>query len=322
MDSPDDPVERQLAQQGRWDDLVAHQIAQAESAADPRQRIQLLQRAAETYESRLHDTQRALVVWQVAFLEDPRDDRSAGGMQRTARALGCEGAVVADLEGQLTEVPEGDRRAALVKRLAGWHQQLDGDDTAAMLTPPPQPVSPPVARPSAAPRVDPTAPALGELDRAVAGERWTEAVDILQRLAAGEAGELRSKYLATAGQIHHHKLGNDIAALELFNRALDAQPYDLKTFERLYRILARRRAWPEAESNLLRMIARVKNTDQPDKGTTLLALWRRLGDVYRLGLRDLAAAANAYHVCARLAPQDPHYPAVLAQIAERQAKGA
>jgi tetratricopeptide (TPR) repeat protein len=154
------------------------------------------------------------------------------------------------------------------------------------------------------------------LDVLVEGQQWGEAVDVLKALAAGEGGEMRAKYLATAGKILFHKLGQEDAAVELLNRALDSYPNDLKSFERLYQILASRRQWAPVEANLLRMIQRFEHTEAASG--TMEALWYRLAEVYRVGLKDLAAAARAYQMCARLAPHNPRYPQMLAKIAERQ----
>jgi tetratricopeptide (TPR) repeat protein len=152
------------------------------------------------------------------------------------------------------------------------------------------------------------------LDSLVEESRWAEAVDVLRVLGSNGDPEMRAKYLTTAAKIVHHKLGNEAEAVELFNRALDAHPDDLAVFERLYQILAGRRAWREVESNLLRMIARIKADDALEKAPTLEALWRRLGDIYRVGLEDPVSATNAYQMCARLAPHDPRYPTIIAQL--------
>jgi tetratricopeptide (TPR) repeat protein len=152
------------------------------------------------------------------------------------------------------------------------------------------------------------------LDSLVEESRWAEAVDVLKALGSNGDPVMRAKYLTTAAKIVHHKLGNDAEAVELFNRALDAHPDDLAVFERLYQILAGRRAWREVESNLLRMIARIKADDALEKAPTLEALWRRLGDIYRVGLEDPVSATNAYQMCARLAPHDPRYPTMITQL--------
>lgn len=152
------------------------------------------------------------------------------------------------------------------------------------------------------------------LDEFVATDRWREAIDILKVMAAGEETVMRAKYLATAAKICLHKLRDAETAVDFLNRSLDADPSNLQVFERLYQMLAERRAWPEAESNLLKMIARVKGSDASPPPATLEALWRRLGEVYRHGLGDVPAAINAYQVCARLAPNDSRYPKLIAQI--------
>jgi tetratricopeptide (TPR) repeat protein len=152
------------------------------------------------------------------------------------------------------------------------------------------------------------------LDNLVEAGRWAEAVDVLKALGAAGEPVMRAKYLTTAAKIVHHKLGGEDEAVELFNRALDAHPDDLAVFERLYQILAGRRAWRAVESNLLRMIARIKADDALEKAPTLEALWRRLGDIYRVGLEDPVSATNAYQMCARLAPQDPRYPTMITQL--------
>ena len=51
----------------------------------------------------------------------------------------------------------------------------------------------------------------------------------------------------------------------------------------------------------------------------MVSLWRRLGDVYRLGLRDLSAAARAYEECARLSPSDSRYAKLVAELTGRAA---
>jgi tetratricopeptide (TPR) repeat protein len=157
------------------------------------------------------------------------------------------------------------------------------------------------------------------LDTLVEEGRWAEAVDVLKVLGGNGDPVMRAKYLTTAAKIVHHKLGNEPEAVELFNRALDAHPDDLAVFERLYQILAGRRAWRDVESNLLRMIARIKADDALEKAPTLEALWRRLGDIYRVGLEDPVSATNAYQMCARLAPHDPRYPTMIAQLSAQLA---
>jgi hypothetical protein len=339
-----------MADEESWEDEIAELIAGAEASADVADRVERLQRAAQIYEQRVGDGEKAYAVWQAAFNEDYSNERSGAALERLAAELGLGLALAAEMGALLRQVSPGRQRAALLVWTARWLLRFTGDRTGAeghlleavridptsraarealrALNPelaPSAPATPPAEAEEAAlaaPRVRYTDPNLGSLherlDGLVEAQRWGEAVDVLKALAAGEGGEMRAKYLATAGKILHHKLGQDDAAVDLLNRALDAHANDLKSFERLYQILAGRRDWPGVEKNLRRMIQRFVETETAPP--TLEALWRRLGDVYRVGMKDLASAAQAYEMCARLAPHDPRYPQLLAQIAAHGAR--
>jgi tetratricopeptide (TPR) repeat protein len=324
---------------------IAGLIAQAETTADQGGRVRRLQRAAEIYEVQIGDAEKAYAVWQAAFGEDYANEQSGLALERLAGHLGTGLALAAETGALLRQVSQGRQRAALLVWTARWLLRFTGDRTGAEahllealridpasraaaeglrgLHPEMEeraPTPPPVMDEAglAGPRRDtgPVGSLHERLDGLVAEGRWSESVDVLKALAAGEGGEMRAKYLATAGKILHHKLGQDDAAADMLNRALDSDPNDLKAFERLYQILAGRRDWPAVEANLLRMIERFKEAETSP--STLEALWRRLADVYRVGLKDLGRAMSAYQMCARLAPHDPRYPQLLAQLAERQ----
>jgi tetratricopeptide (TPR) repeat protein len=330
-----------------WEETIAGLIAEAEATPDQAGRVERLQRAAQIFEQQVGDSEKAYAVWQAAFNEDYSNEQSALALERLAGDLGTGLALAAEAGAQLRDVSDGRQRAALLVWTARWLLRFTGDrkgaenhllealkldpasraaadglrglqgEEAPQTPPTPPPVVDEAALAGARPRDTGSLMNLHErLDGLVEAQRWDEAVDVLKALAAGEGGEMRAKYLATAGKILHHKLAQDDAAVELLNRALDAHPNDLKSFERLYQILASRRDWPAVETNLLRMIERFEHTEAA-RGT-MEALWRRLADVYRVGLKDLDAAARAYQMCARLAPHDPRYQQLLAQIAERQ----
>jgi tetratricopeptide (TPR) repeat protein len=264
------------------------------------------------------------------LLEAQRVDPGSKIAESTLRALAAE---IAAEPTPANRVPTGPRPIAVVSPLTPTPVPLVAQSMGS---------GPPVARPpitvvDTAPwRPGPAAPAESitqtlsghdpqaaealhrRLDALVSDQRWTEAVDVLKALGATGEPVMRAKYLTTAAKIVQRKVGSDDEAVELFNRALDVHPDDLSVFEQLYQILAGRRAWRELETNLLRMIARIKADDALDKVPTLEALWRRLGDIYRVGLEDPVSATNAYQMCARLAPQDPRYPTMIAQLAERR----
>jgi tetratricopeptide (TPR) repeat protein len=142
------------------------------------------------------------------------------------------------------------------------------------------------------------------LDRFVAGKRWSDAIGLLRTLASETSGPTQAQYLLAAGKIAQHELHDDGAALDHYRSALDAAPEDIKTFDRLYAILATRHSWTEIEGHLRRLIDRLRGDGRGDDAAVMLPLWRRLGEVYRLGLRNPASAAEAYRECTRLAPSD------------------
>ena len=331
-----------------WEEAIAGLIAEAESTPDQAGRVERLQRAALIYETNVGDGEKAYTVWQAAFSEDYTNEQSAQALERLAGELGTTLSLAAEAGVLLRDVTDGRQRAALLVWTARWLERFTGDRKGAQenleealriepgskvarealrnlrgepvfvedVAPTPPPVMDEAALAGPAPRMTGSLMNLHEqLDALVEESRWEEAVGVLKALAAGEGGEMRAKYLSTAGKILHHKLNQDEGAVELLNRALDANPNDLKAFERLYQILASRREWAAVETNLLRMIERFKHTET-SRGT-MEALWRRLADVYRVGLKNPASAIRAYEMCARLAPHDPRYPQMLAQLQRR-----
>ena len=154
------------------------------------------------------------------------------------------------------------------------------------------------------------------LDRFVAAEKWPEAIDVLRTLARETSGPLAAKYFVAAGKIAQLELGDEETAQELYERGLDAHPEDSKTFERLLAMLSASRSWQQAEQALRRMIARLRAAGQGENADVMIPVWRKLGDVYRTGIRDLASASEAYAECARLAPND-RYARMVAEMTAR-----
>ena len=87
-------------------------------------------------------------------------------------------------------------------------------------------------------------------------------------------------------------------------------------FDRVIGMLTDSRSWQQAEQALRRMIARQRAAGQGENADVMIPLWRKLGDVYRTGIRDLASAAEAYGECARLAPKD-RYAKMVAEMTAR-----
>jgi tetratricopeptide (TPR) repeat protein len=156
------------------------------------------------------------------------------------------------------------------------------------------------------------------LDLLSTTKQWKQAVQVLERLASLETGKDRARYLVATGNILNYELHALDEAVEFYNRALDEDPEDLKSFERIDKILGAKRAWRDEARNFRRMIKRVGPTPGPEKRQLMLMLWKGLGEICRSRLKDYAAAATAFEVCAQLDPSDVGIQEVLAEIFERQ----
>jgi tetratricopeptide (TPR) repeat protein len=149
-------------------------------------------------------------------------------------------------------------------------------------------------------------------------KQWKKAVEILLRLAAIETGRVKAKYLQTAGQITNAELHSPDEAVELFNKALDEYPDDLKPFERIDKIMTAKKDWTNQQRAYRRMIKRLGAEAPPDKRPTQIALWHALGEIYRSRLKDYHAAAEAFEVCAKLEPDNMPRHQILAELYQMQ----
>ena len=155
------------------------------------------------------------------------------------------------------------------------------------------------------------------LDLYTNAKQWQPALAILNRLKENAEGPLRAKYCVAAGNIANYEIKDLSAALQLYNEALDLRADDLKTFERIDKMLTQNKRWKDQERNYRRMLKRVSTEAFADKATIELALWRGLGEIYRTRLNDYKSAITAFEVAASLAPdQQAYYRRILGELYE------
>jgi tetratricopeptide (TPR) repeat protein len=145
---------------------------------------------------------------------------------------------------------------------------------------------------------------------------WSRAADVLERLVALTAGREKVLYLSALASILNSELDAPAEAVALYDRALDEDPRDRSTFERIEHILTERQQWRELTRAYRRMIKRLGGDPPADQRPWLLALWRALADTCRLRLGDLPAAIAAYEVCVSLAGGDVRQRTALAEAYE------
>ena len=88
--------------------------------------------------------------------------------------------------------------------------------------------------------------------------------------------------------------------MEFYNQALDADPDDLKAFERIDKIMTAKKDWRNQERSYRKMIKRLGAEPPPEKRPTQIALWHALGEIYRSRLKDFKSATAAFEVAVSL----------------------
>jgi tetratricopeptide (TPR) repeat protein len=147
---------------------------------------------------------------------------------------------------------------------------------------------------------------------------WSRVVGALERLARLSSGRDKARTLVATANILNYELEAPVEAVDLYNQALDEDPDDQRSFERIQRILAGRRDWRSLARAYRRMIRRLGSNPSPDKRPWLLSLWQGLAELCGRNLRDLPAATAAYEVCVSLAPEDAQQHEALAKTYEAQ----
>jgi tetratricopeptide (TPR) repeat protein len=151
-------------------------------------------------------------------------------------------------------------------------------------------------------------------------QHWSRAADVLDRLVGLTTGREKVCYLVALASILNAELDAPAEAVALYDRALDEDPRDRRSFERIEHILVERRQWRDLTRAYRRMIKRLGGNPAPDLRPWLLELWRALADICRRHLRDLPAATAAYEVCVSLSPDDGRQQAALAEVYEAQGR--
>ncbi len=151
---------------------------------------------------------------------------------------------------------------------------------------------------------------------------WQHAVEVLRALVETETGKSKSRYLVATANILNYELNAGPEAVELYNQALDIDPEDRRSFERIERILTNRSDWRELARNFRRMIKRLGPTPSAEQRTFTLSLWHGLAELCRTHLGDAPAAAAAYEACSKLAPDDRNHLEAMADCLESQGEAA
>jgi tetratricopeptide (TPR) repeat protein len=145
-----------------------------------------------------------------------------------------------------------------------------------------------------------------------AAERWSEAIDIIERVCGlEERDDAKAKYTYTIGVVLRDKLEDEDAALERFNEALDLDSTQLKPFEAVNKLLNERKDWKALERAYRKMLHRIINEGNTDLEHNL---WHTLGIIYRDRQRNFDAAAESFKMAAGLKPENAVEHEILAEL--------
>jgi golgin subfamily B member 1 len=252
---------------------------------------------------RLGQEDKASDLFARALALDPEHRPSLEALAEIHERAGNWDALAGDLRGMLALPNEALARAGLHERLCDLYRDRKNDLERA------------IAECSAAVEATPDEPRLlhKELDLLTETKQWERALPVLGRLAEAAQGQVRARYLVAAGNIQNYELHAAEEAVELYNQALDDDPDDLKTFERIDKLLTATKDWKSQARCYRRQIKRMGPATDANR-PALLALWQGLGEISRSRLHDYAAAAAAFEVCVGLDPTDVSRHAILAEL--------
>lgn len=123
---------------------------------------------------------------------------------------------------------------------------------------------------------------------------------------------LKAHYLHTMGNLHRDREDVD-RAVKLFNEALDLNPDNLESFERINTMLTGAKDWAQLELSFRKMIHRIAGKGRIDLEYNL---WHNLGIIYRDRLKQVDSAVECFKMASQLKPEEVMERQILAEIYE------
>jgi tetratricopeptide (TPR) repeat protein len=246
----------------------------------------------------------ALPALEKALTVDPRRQRVLEALLEAAKAAGDDDAIVKHTQALLAVTEDRDKKRELLEMVATIHRDRRHDPQRA------------IAAYRAALQDWPEERSIMHrlLELLTETKQWKQSVQLLGRLAELTEPDKRAPYYVAAGKILSEEVGAVSDAIEAFERALDADANDLKSFERIDRLVTASRDWKTQARSYRRQIKRMGPEVAPDKRPALLALWQGLGEIYRTRLKDFPSAIAAFEVAAGLDPGSLERHKILAEL--------
>jgi lipopolysaccharide biosynthesis regulator YciM len=236
---------------------------------------------------------------------DPRRTRALESLVEAARASGNDDAVVRHTQALLAVTDDPRTKLGLLEHVATIHSERRNDPQRA------------IAAYLEALKIWPDERSIMHrlLELYTDTKQWKQSIQLLARLATLADDATRAPYFVAAGNILAEELHARSEAIEAFEQGLDADPFDLKTFERIDQLVTEAHDWKTEERIYRRQIKRLGNVElPPDRRPALVALWHGLGEIYRTRLKDGPGAIAAFEVAASLDPEGIERRRALAEL--------
>jgi tetratricopeptide (TPR) repeat protein len=235
---------------------------------------------------------------------DPRRTRALEALVEAARASDNDDAVVRHTQALLAVTEDPRTKLGLLEHVATIHSERRNDPQRA------------IAAYLEALKIWPDERPIMHrlLELYTDTKQWKQSVALLGRLASLADDATRGPYFVAAGNILAEELSARTEAIDAFEQALDADPYDLKTFERIDQLVTEAHDWKTEERVYRRQIKRLGTELPPDKRPALIALWHGLGEIYRTRLKDGPGALAAFEVAVSLDPEAIERRRALAEL--------
>jgi tetratricopeptide (TPR) repeat protein len=143
-------------------------------------------------------------------------------------------------------------------------------------------------------------------------KQWAKAIEVCERVIVQETEPKRlSAYHQFIATTYRDEIKDADKAVDAFDKALDADPDNLKNFEAIEKILTPRRDWQAVSRAYRRMIKRL-----PDAGKELLKenLLHNLGEIARSRLKNYELASECFRLASEINPDNRIRHEILAEL--------
>jgi tetratricopeptide (TPR) repeat protein len=289
----------------RWPEAAAAHEALLASAGELKRSdaLAVLERLGVAY-MRAGEPARAIPALEKALTLEPRRRAVLEALVEAGKAAGDDDTVVRHTQALLAVTEDRQAKRDLLEHVATIHHERRKDPQRA------------IAAYRAALEIWPDERSIMHrlLELLSETKQWKLSVQLLLKLAEQTEEPYRAPYFVAAGNILADELHAPGEAVEVYERALDADPNDLKTFERIDGLVTAARDWKTQERTYRRQIKRMGADVAPDKRPAVLALWHGLGEIYRTRLKDYPSAIAAFEVAAGLDPESTERRRILSEL--------